>query len=288
MGIAAADRDRARRDRRADPARRDAGAARPARQRALARASCSARARRAEGPVADGRWYRLAMARDAPARAASPSPCAALPAAGRPAGAAPATSARPTRACCRRARAPASSTRPSPATSPPIQQIPSSRSCTRPRRRRRRAESLPRRSSRACRASRWRRRRGRSPRGCGRSTCSPASRRSAPASQRADRRRSTRCALAYPVALTGVAAGQYDEHLSLRSHMPLALSILGVSDAAGAVHDDRVGRAGDQVAAHEPADAQRARSGSSCSSSRTAACRACSATPPRARSSRPT
>jgi uncharacterized membrane protein YdfJ with MMPL/SSD domain len=33
----------------------------------------------------------------------------------------------------------------------------------------------------------------------------------------------------YPVALTGVAAGQYDEHLSLRSHMLLALAILATT-----------------------------------------------------------
>lgn len=33
----------------------------------------------------------------------------------------------------------------------------------------------------------------------------------------------------YPVALTGVAAGQYDEHLSLRSHMLLAVAILAAT-----------------------------------------------------------
>jgi uncharacterized membrane protein YdfJ with MMPL/SSD domain len=33
----------------------------------------------------------------------------------------------------------------------------------------------------------------------------------------------------YRVALTGVAAGQYDQHLSLRSHMALALTILGAT-----------------------------------------------------------
>jgi uncharacterized membrane protein YdfJ with MMPL/SSD domain len=33
----------------------------------------------------------------------------------------------------------------------------------------------------------------------------------------------------YQVALTGVAAGQYDEHVSLRSHMALALTILGTT-----------------------------------------------------------
>ncbi|HXR13527.1 MAG TPA: MMPL family transporter [Solirubrobacteraceae bacterium] len=33
----------------------------------------------------------------------------------------------------------------------------------------------------------------------------------------------------YPVALTGVAAGQYDEHLSLRSHVALALPILAAT-----------------------------------------------------------